>query len=299
MILCYDIIMGNYNELISIVTASYNYENYIKETIESVMAQSYQNWELIIVDDGSRDNSLNVINEYCQKDSRIKLFTHENNENKGLAQTIQYGIELSNGKYIAFLESDDTITSDYLEKKAKIIEKYENIALIFNDINLFGYEEKIRGFEYYINKRAEILNSKIYPTNILKEMDIFNLISTFSSVMVRKDILRNLSFNSPIKASLDYYLWLQVVQKHDVYYIDEKLTNWRMHKDSYSNELKKPSSRDYLELNLLKNKFILYRNPIKRMLKNIWVYLVYFRKSFFKWHPKERMVMFLGKTFNY
>ena len=113
--------MDKFNDLISIVTASYNYEDYIKETIESVIAQSYQNWELIIVDDGSKDNSINVINEYCQKDSRIKLYTHENNSNKGLAQTLQYGIKLSSGKYVAFLESDDTITPDCLEKKANVI----------------------------------------------------------------------------------------------------------------------------------------------------------------------------------
>ncbi|MGN0018027.1 MAG: glycosyltransferase family 2 protein [Candidatus Gastranaerophilaceae bacterium] len=291
--------MDKFNDLISIVTASYNYEDYIKETIESVIAQSYQNWELIIVDDGSKDNSINVINEYCQKDSRIKLYTHENNSNKGLAQTLQYGIKLSSGKYVAFLESDDTITPDCLEKKANVISENPNIALIFNDINLFGYEEKIRGFDYYINRRKEILNSKNYPANILKEMDIFNLISTFSSVMVRKDILEKLDFNSPIKASLDYYLWLQVVQQNSVYYVDEKLTNWRMHKDSYSNELRKPTSKADLDLELLKNKFILYKNPIKRFLKNAIAYSIYFRRICFKWHPKERMIMIFGKTFNY
>ena len=130
-------------------------------------------------------------------------------------------------------------------------------------------------------------------------MDIFNLISTFSSVMVRKDILEKLDFNSPIKASLDYYLWLQVVQQNSVYYVDEKLTNWRMHKDSYSNELRKPTSKADLDLELLKNKFILYKNPIKRFLKNAIAYSIYFRRICFKWHPKERMIMIFGKTFNY
>ena len=61
---------------ISIITASYNYENFIKETIESVIAQTIQDWEMVIVDDGSTDNSINIIKEYCQKDSRIKLFTN-------------------------------------------------------------------------------------------------------------------------------------------------------------------------------------------------------------------------------
>ena len=63
---------------ISIITTSYNYEEYIKETIESVLAQSYTNWEMIIIDDGSKDNSVNIIKKYCQKDKRIKLYQHQN-----------------------------------------------------------------------------------------------------------------------------------------------------------------------------------------------------------------------------
>lgn len=291
--------MESYNDLISIVTASYNYENYIRETIESVLCQTYKNWELIIVDDGSKDNSLEVIREYCDKDSRIKLFTHENNSNKGLAQTVKYGIALSNGKYIAFLESDDTITPDYLEKKAKVISENSDISLIFNDVNIFGYEEKVKGFEDYKRRRHEILSSKIYPANVLKDMRNFNLISTFSSVMVRKDILENLDFNSPIKAALDYYLWFQVVQKNDVFYIDEMLTNWRMHKDSYSKELKKPKNREILDLELLKNRFILYKNPIKKCMRNFFVYLIFFKKECVKWHPKERLLVVFGKQINY
>lgn len=95
------------SRLISIITASYNYENYIKETIESVLNQTYTNWELIIVDDGSKDNSVEVIKSYCEKDSRIKLFQHEGGVNKGLAETIKLGISKAQGEWIAFLESDD------------------------------------------------------------------------------------------------------------------------------------------------------------------------------------------------
>ncbi|MBQ4646380.1 MAG: glycosyltransferase family 2 protein [Candidatus Gastranaerophilales bacterium] len=100
----------------SIITASYNYEDYIKETIESVINQTYSNWEMIIIDDGSKDNSVEVIQEYCKKDSRIKLLTHENHKNKGLIETIKLGIKNANNDWIVFLESDDTLASNYLEK---------------------------------------------------------------------------------------------------------------------------------------------------------------------------------------
>ena len=102
---------------VSIVTASYNYENYIKETIESVVSQTFKDWEMIIVDDGSIDNSVEVIKSYCTDDNRIKLFTHPDNQNKGLIETIKLGISKATSDWIIFLESDDTIASNYIEKK--------------------------------------------------------------------------------------------------------------------------------------------------------------------------------------
>ena len=88
----------------SVITASFNYENYIKETIESVQAQSISDWEMIIIDDGSSDNSIETINKYCQLDKRIKLFTHPNNENRGLIETLKLGLEKAQGEWIIFLE---------------------------------------------------------------------------------------------------------------------------------------------------------------------------------------------------
>lgn len=105
------------NPKVSIITASFNYENFIKETIESVLNQTFKDWEMIIVDDGSSDNSVNVIKEYCQKDSRIKLFTHPNNENRGLGETLKLGIKNSSADYLVFLESDDTISENYIGQK--------------------------------------------------------------------------------------------------------------------------------------------------------------------------------------
>ena len=101
--------------MISIVTASYNYEQYIGETIQSVLNQTYTDWELIIVDDCSSDNSLKVIKSF--DDDRIKLFV--NKKNMGLKYTVKRGVELAKGDWVVFLESDDLITPDYLENKYK------------------------------------------------------------------------------------------------------------------------------------------------------------------------------------
>ena len=82
--------------MISIITTSYNYSEYISETIKSVQAQTYSDWELIIVDDASTDNSVEIIRNFCQNDKRIKLICHD--KNKGLAKAIQTGLKYAKGE---------------------------------------------------------------------------------------------------------------------------------------------------------------------------------------------------------
>ena len=217
---------------VSIITASYNYQDYIKETIESIINQTYKDWELIVVDDGSTDNSIEVIKSYCEKDSRIKLYTHENNENKGLMETIKYGISKANNEWIAFLESDDIWAENYLEEKIKYIVKYPNVDFFFNDIEMFGDEKRIE-----VNNRDykiiyDILRAKPFPRNIQKYFCKFNPVFTFSCVMVKKSSLLKCGLSSPIQSHLDHWLYFQLA-KNDFYFIDKKLTKWRIHPSSY------------------------------------------------------------------
>lgn len=222
---------------ISIITTSYNYENYIKETIESVQAQTYKDWEMIIVDDGSTDNSVDVIKSYVEKDSRIKLFQHENCQNKGLCESLKLGITKSQGDWLIILESDDTIVNNYIEEKLKIINE-NKVDFIFNDVNLFGNEDGFKVFTEYFKRQKPYLEKETFPSNLfnLFKESKMNLIPTFSVVMVRKNILENLDFNAPYKPSLDWYLWLQLIGKYQFYYVNQKLTNWRIHKTSYAHK---------------------------------------------------------------
>ena len=221
---------------VSIITASYNYESFIKETVESVINQTFQDWEMIVVDDGSKDNSVEVIESYCQKDARIKLFQHDNGENKGLAETIKLGIQKAQSEWIVFLESDDTVTPDYLIEKFNIIGKYPNVDFIFNDVNMFGDKEIINKYKkIYFDIVCPVLNELEYPNNMFKAFRKFksgyNMIPTFSAAMLKKDLLKDIDFNSPIKIWLDWYIWIQLVgkKKYQFFYINKKLTNWRMH----------------------------------------------------------------------
>lgn len=216
---------------ISVITASYNYAQYIEEAIDSVINQSYQNWELIVVDDGSSDNSVEIIKKYEQKDSRIKLFQHENAQNKGLKETLLLGISCASGDWIAFLESDDFFAPDNLAQKVKIAQEFPDAKLIFNKVKFIS-EEKRKQQEIF-EKTQKALSQKIFPANMFYDFGVDNQILTFSSVMVEKNVLMGTDFNTPYDVSLDRWLWIHIAQENLLYYIDEELTSWRLHPDSY------------------------------------------------------------------
>ena len=107
----------------SIIIPVYNAEKYLSETIESVINQSYTNWELIAVNDGSKDNSLNILNNYAENEDRIKVYTIQNS---GASYTRSFGFNKSKGEYIKFLDSDDIISSNHLELQYNTIKNNPN-----------------------------------------------------------------------------------------------------------------------------------------------------------------------------
>ncbi len=236
-IFCYNRFMK-----ISIITASYNYANYIEETINSVLKQTYNNWELIIVDDGSTDNSIDIIKKYCEKDKRIKLFTHVNNANKGLKETLLLGLSKADGQWIAFLESDDMLNENYLAKKLEFIQKFPEIGLIFNDVELIGDEKKVYINTPIFNDNHKFLIKKQFPCNMFRDFNVCNRILTFSTLMLKKEVVKPEYFETPVDKLLDWWLYIHIAYDTQIYYIPEKLTIWRLHRDSYISKNKKKTN---------------------------------------------------------
>lgn len=100
------------NKLISIIVPIYNVENYLQECLESILKQTYKNFEVLLVDDGSTDNSANICKLYVEKDKRFKYFFKENG---GLSSARNFGISNSKGEFLSFVDSDDIISNDFLE----------------------------------------------------------------------------------------------------------------------------------------------------------------------------------------
>lgn len=224
---------------ISVITTCYNYAQYIEEAINSGLNQIYQDWELIVVDDGSSDNSAEIIKSYCEKDGRIKFFQHDNAENKGLKESILLALKHTTGDWIAFLESDDIFEPENLAKKIEIIKKYPQTKLVFNKVKFLS-EEKRKQQRIY-EKTQEKLSKMSFPRNMFYDFSSDNMILTFSCVMVEAKTLKKADFDTPVDSSLDRWLWIHLAYKNDFYYIDEELTQWRLHSESYIKRQKKPA----------------------------------------------------------
>lgn len=220
--------------LVSVVVASYNYADLIKETLDGILAQTYGNFEIIVVDDGSKDDSVGVIEGYAAKYGNVHLYTHEGGVNKGLPATVKLGVEMAKGEYVAFCEADDIWTPDHLERKIDLVNFTvgQRPDVIINDVAPFGDKKRCRAARHAAAERMKAL------CNIRNEISVLdfrrqNWICTFSSCMVAREVLAGCDFTScPRPPNLDWWLWRQVCCGRPVFVVREKLTKWRMH-DSY------------------------------------------------------------------
>ncbi len=214
---------------VSIIITSYNYAQYLKDTVNSVLNQTFKDWELIIIDDNSTDNSVEIITEFVNSDTRIRLI--KNHENQGLSKSVQIGLMSAMGKWIAFLESDDLWKENYLEKKLEISEKHSECGILYNNVEFFDINADTAKQKYtsIIRKNNKIKN----PYDIFYHFGYRNLIFTMSSVMIERKLFEGIDFNTPIDKLLDWYLYIQIARKTYAYYLNEDLTLWRQHSDSY------------------------------------------------------------------
>lgn len=208
---------------VSIIMPVYNSENYVGDAIDSVLAQNYRNFELICVNDGSKDNSLKILKDYENKDSRIRVYTKENG---GISSARNYGIRKATGEYIAFIDNDDEFEKNLLSDNIKIIEKNKSDIIKFNKVKKYiGIENKeektkinfdeitLEKDEIWINfdkvyKFGGTIWNAIYRRNFLNR---YNIIFDESKRNVIEDHQFNLDCYKYInKISLNpntYYIW--------------------------------------------------------------------------------------------
>ena len=224
--------LSNDNPMISVVVANHNCEDTISETLDALVKQTYKNFEVIVVDDGSEDGSVNIVKKYVKKYPFILLHRHKHGANKGLVETIKLGVRKAKGEYIAFCEGGDLWQPNCLQRRVDVINQYPGVNIVSNGVEPFGDEEFRAQYKNYIDETEYLLEDgeNFIDLNIIGKM---NCIPTFSCVMVRKSILEKLNFASPLSVWFDFWLYRQILAEFPLYYTHEKLVKWHMNKDFY------------------------------------------------------------------
>lgn len=204
---------------VSIITACYNAENYISQTIESVISQTYSDWEMLIIDDCSTDNSAKIVNEYCIKDSRIK-YLKTPSPSGSPSQPRNIGIEKASGEYIAFLDADDIWLPEKLQKQIEFIlnHKYKLVYSFYEKMDWSG------------NRCNRIVKTRTKTS--YKKLLKSNSIPCLTSI-INRSIIGNTRFKQIPQE--DFCFWLDILRKgYSAYNLCEITALYREAKSSRS-----------------------------------------------------------------
>ena len=196
----------------------YNGSEYLDDAIKSILNQTFQNLEFVIIDDGSTDDSLNIIKSY--NDNRIRLI--ENKDNQGQSKTLNKGINLARGTYIARVDQDDISRSDRLEKQLEFMERYSDIDVCGSWVELMG-------------KYSDVMNLETRSEDIKISL-LTNQNLAHPAVMIRKStfIKHNLYYDPKFIIANDYDLWVRMFEYCSFANIPEPLVRHRVHHDQFS-----------------------------------------------------------------
>lgn len=223
--------------LVSIITPSYNSSEFIADTIEGIRRQTYPHWELLITDDCSTDNSLEIIQEYARKDARIKWQQLEVNSGAGVCRN--KSIEAAKGRYIAFCDSDDVWMPQKLEMQLRFMEQ-KDCALVYSSYMTMDEQKKVTGVVVCMNR--------IDYASMKRDDGIGCLTAMYDTAKVGK------MYMSSIRKRQDWGLWLEILAKCKVAYgVKEPLAYYRIRTGSISNK----------KLSLVKHNINVYRTILK------------------------------------
>lgn len=211
--------MNTSNPLISIIIPIYNSCEYLLNTLKSLEAQSYHHYEIILINDGSTDNSLKILEEYKRKNNRVILY---NQKNMGVSAARNKGIELSKGEFVTFLDSDDLYSSSFLEKMlSKQMKK--NADVVYCGYNRISISGKIKVMPCLF-KEKDILNLYFQPNGYFH----------FSGMLIRKSILleKQIYFEVDLNISEDLLFTVQLLNNCSFYCVKEHLFNYIQRQNS-------------------------------------------------------------------
>ncbi|GIM30258.1 glycosyl transferase [Clostridium polyendosporum] len=204
---------------VTIFMPVYNSEEFISETVESILSQTFTDYEFLIVDDGSTDKTLDIIERY--NDPRIKVVKNE--KNMGLPYTRNLGLQLSRGEYFALIDADDICYKDRIKTQVDFLDNNDNVGVVSTHVKVFGkmsIKDNIRLHAFF--------NKKLNSEEIKAKLIFSNFISN-PSAMIRKSVLieNNIKYRAEYSSGQDYGLWIDLLTKTNFHIISKKLLKYR------------------------------------------------------------------------
>ena len=239
---------------VSVILTSYNHEKYIRQSIDSILNQTFSDFELIIYDDCSQDHTLEILSEY--KDERIKVIASDINRGCALLKYV-----ISNyvqGQYIAIAHSDDFWEADKLRRQVEYLDSHEEVSAVFTHVNVVDEDGKRytdeEGFYYNVfnvenRDRFQWLNHFFYEGNCL----------CHPSVLIRSEAYEKYElFPVGLRQIPDFYTWIRLCLNSEIHIIEERLTDFRVRNDenNTSGYRKDTSVRSSIEINLILEQFL-------------------------------------------
>jgi glycosyltransferase involved in cell wall biosynthesis len=202
---------------VSVIIPTYNRAHYICEAIDSALAQTYPDVEIVVVDDGSTDGTRAVLKGYGDK---IRYYYQEN---QGVSAALNFGIEKSSGQYLAILDDDDIWFPEKLEVQVAHLEAHPEVGMVHADMLILDE----RSDDSVPKKRT--LSRPIPSGYILPELIVKNVIA-YPTVVVRRSCLDEVGlFDPELRSSEDYHLWLRIARRFPITYLDQPLAIYRLH----------------------------------------------------------------------
>lgn len=210
--------MQNNNPKVSVIMSSYNGQKYLKQAIESILNQTFSDFEFLIVNDSSTDTTPQILQEYANKDNRIKIINNENN--LGLTKSLNKALSIAKGKYMARMDDDDISAPNRLEKQLSFVQHNPDVALCGT-------------LAVVVNDKREKIAEKVLPTihNDIKKKLLFNNQFIHTSLFFKRELGL---YNESFQRAQDYEFVLRIASKYQVANLNEYLVKWTAREGSLS-----------------------------------------------------------------
>ena len=228
--------------LVSIIIPTFNRSQFIGDAIDSILSQTYNNWECLVIDDGSTDDTASVIAKYCDSDARVTFSIRPETLPNGVNGARNYGVHLSKGDFIAFCDDDDFWLPDKLEKQIAIFKKHSDIGLVSGYIEYVKTDGK---------RTSRVIEQKENHGYVFESFLLKNRVSMITP-MIKRDVYEKVGkFNTDFKIYEDWEYWRRVAYYFKFYNIEEVLACVRKHDSNTTKDIKRSPVEDYiLYLNL-------------------------------------------------